>query len=666
VTLKSIEVHGLKTADRSVELGRLTLIRGPVGAGKSALIEALQFLALGCVPRVGRSEEATALLMHGPEIAVSATLEDGRIVKRALRRVGRSLKNGAEASWMPPRAQAQEIGDAIRALFGASDGEAAENLDIGRLLAVSGKELARRIEIILDQGGLSSEQRTARGVDLWEARVDSQRETVDGLRQPLPPAVVAALEELREPLEQVLGQGIVPAIEATKAGKLGHADESRRAVQARAALEERIRALAAPAEALADLQRRRAAAHDRSTQLARDVERFQGAAQDRTTAQSAVASAAAQVGPAMAALGQAETAAQRIPQLREQAQAIADPPDVPAPAVASPNPDTIAHATKLDEEAAYLEGRARDLLAGMPPLVTADEAAWRLEGAEKALRLAGESPWREVERIVGTLDEAAAAYPSTVGAAVEALRTLAEKHGGDTTALEGAVTVARRAIEAAQEAAVASQKSRAVIQADVTALQTDAGARRAAALAARKVALGEAVTANEATTAAYRQAAAERRLIVEGNAATRTRLSAEATALERALTQAREAKTAADAALTAAQARLSGLSDALPIDVPAATQEITSLAATVADLDAKIALCRNADALREELLRVTKTVESATARRDVYAAAEWAFQRLRDEDMAQRAGGLEGRMRKFLQAAGRSEDPYIRCQGGAA
>ena len=58
---------------------------------------------------------------------------------------------------------------------------------------------------------------------------------------------------------------------------------------------------------------------------------------------------------------------------------------------------------------------------------------------------------------------------------------------------------------------------------------------------------------------------------------------------------------------------------------------------------------RTADELVAEIQR-------AEAERDVFTAAEWAAQRLRERDLAARGGPILDRMRTFLRAAGRTEE----------
>ena len=157
-----LEFNGLKAADRSVELGKLNLFRGPVGSGKSSCLDALRFLALGYVPQNGKLPELTGRLMRGTEIGARLSL-DGRTLERRLicEQVKGVTRYRAEAidSAHSPKAKATEHSERIRGLFGSSDAEAAENLDLRALLSLSGNERAKKVQALLaNTSGMSVDE----------------------------------------------------------------------------------------------------------------------------------------------------------------------------------------------------------------------------------------------------------------------------------------------------------------------------------------------------------------------------------------------------------------------------------------------------------------------------------------------------------------------------
>ena len=71
------------------------------------------------------------------------------------------------------------------------------------------------------------------------------------------------------------------------------------------------------------------------------------------------------------------------------------------------------------------------------------------------------------------------------------------------------------------------------------------------------------------------------------------------------------------------------------------------------------AAAKNADGLREEIRKERDRCEALGAEATVWGCAEWACRRLREEDMARRAGPLQERMNRFLRAAGRTESAFV-------
>jgi hypothetical protein len=90
--------------------------------------------------------------------------------------------------------------------------------------------------------------------------------------------------------------------------------------------------------------------------------------------------------------------------------------------------------------------------------------------------------------------------------------------------------------------------------------------------------------------------------------------------------------------------------------VEAATQD---LAAEVDRLTEELDRVQRSAAAHEELSRLVREIDDAGATADVFAALEWALQRVRAEELAQAGGPLVEHMRRFLTGAGRSEVPFF-------
>lgn len=666
--IEHLEIRGLKVPVASVDLGRLTAILGPVGVGKSAIAESIQFAALGCVPRVGRTDAATAALMRDDAIQVDVCLAGDRAFTRSLTRVGARLQGSAAATWLPPRAKITECAESIRGLFGASDSEAAENLDIVRLLSVSGPELAKRIELLLDSGGLAAESRIARGREIWRGRLDAAREDRDGLRLPIDPDVAAAAERIVAIFDAEVAESIVHALEWARSEKLRTADAAKRSVAARAAIETRQMSLRAPAEGRKALEARKAEASARRTQLTTTEQIYCSAKHARASAETEVADATEAQARAAEALSRATEDAKAIDAIRADHDAIEDPPEVPAPEPVAPSAEAIALADRLEAEAREIEETAQQLLDSAPIAPSSAEAEAAVRIAERELAHAQASPWRQVEEHTKALeaDLLRFAPPHDDGwiQHIQSILRLAEENGGHTGRWTLILEEARAKVAELAVQAETAARARATAAADAAELRRRATARCVSAKAAREEALRGASAANNLRQVAYRDARTSRNSTLAYNASRRRELLEQIRVLEAALRIAEIRKADADRRATGARQRLAGLRDAIEVDEVAVRTEIAAIEVELADLDPKIRACRDADALLDEMDRLAAAIASASAENKAFAAAEWAIQRLRDEDMASRRGGLEARMTAFLRAAGRQEDPFLRTARG--
>ena len=112
------------------------------------------------------------------------------------------------------------------------------------------------------------------------------------------------------------------------------------------------------------------------------------------------------------------------------------------------------------------------------------------------------------------------------------------------------------------------------------------------------------------------------------------------------------------------RARIDGLDAVAPLDEDAAQAEIASLTDQVAGIDAQRSILEGADARRREMAFLAAELAKAQAERDACAAVEWACQRVRERQHQGRERPIVERMGRFLRAAGRAEEPFVRASKG--
>lgn len=716
-----LQHQGLRATDRAHELGRLNVVRGPVGSGKTTVLDAVALAALGFVPRLGRSEESTRALIRGSDASVGFTLDDGRRIERAF---GKAKGSRAECrvSWNP-KAKLTEAQTAAALLFGPTLDAAARMIDCRELLKASGKERARIVDAMLDGAG-STADAGARARRLLAARLASVSED----RVPDDPAAQRTLsgspvfDDVASLVAATLAKsGFAGAIEEAKDRKNRAAAESREKVAGRQSLEDRALAFKAPAESEDALRK----AHGEAVAAKSAAEeRIKAAdAQERNAVDLRQAVATARDAHAFAeavnpAVFRANAAAKR-----QEADGIADPVPPTAPVVEVEAPGVAAEVARLREVAARdanyaathqdpprpttivpTEAQREEVakirrMAEIPRTAAVDtsDAERRLADAERALESAKALPWREVEEIADEIMEVAPAQHAR-------LSELAKRHGGDVAALdearrsaylahlkrkdEAAAAIAKRSAEDAESARLTADADALWSRYVIEATSADAAAQGAwaeacaAAKAKRDALLDSAATARKAADAlakqeadrvaainadrsrAYREAAGAAASATAANVEARKRLRSEADSAD-ARAQAAEAdraKTSAD--LAAAEARLAGLALA-EYDRDADVKAAGDATARIAELATKLDALGRAAGLRAELAALLAEIDRADALRAAWAAAEWALAKMRDEDVARRSRPLEERMEAFLRGAGRTETPYVLCEGGA-
>ena len=747
-----IRTTGLQASDIDLPLSRLVLLLGPVGSGKTTHHDALQFAALGYVPRLGKALAETARLMRGSEMVVEVTLDDGRMFQRAVARTGNNLSSGAFASWLPPKTKATEASEAIKALFGASELEAAQSLDLRQLLAASPAHRAASIEALLDASSRSPEELGARGGALTVLRLAG----VEAGRMPADTheAMAAAggadmligrlhrragLFVARE-LEALLSaSGLANAIEHAKEERNRHGAAAKELAAARGQIEDRRVALAWSGAASADLQARHDKAATERDQAERDIALAERSEEARIIASSDIPAAEEEIARAEVALVVASGALEKAQALRAEADTFVDPPPIPLPnpvganqaqhdlaaqledealAIADPpevppvervdaDADAEAKARELDKASAQLQAEWASVAIPLA-LSTAAEAA-AVTVAERELERAASSPWRQVEEIARTIKRDALRDAWLVDMVAQLL-VLAASHGGDqqaaTERLCSAQAELARATEAARERQgdidAASAKRRA-LELRILETQSEAGrlrydANQSAMAANERANLAwvnacaerrETIAANEVrrrelrakarkirdeerarcddvdgrARAAYQSEMAERDEEIARRRCRRADLIAQAEAIEERAATAQQDLDRAKAALATLRAKVEGI-EVVAIDRDKAVARRDAASEEVARSAASLEVARTSEALHAEMQALIAKIEEATAMGAAYAAAVWACERLREEDLAARGRGIEERMRRFLVAAGRVEEPYLRSARG--
>lgn len=704
VRIVRISFEGVKAFDRDLVIGPRTALVGPPASGKSSVSDGLRFAALGHVPHLGGREADTAKILRGDRMAVHVELSDGRRFSRSLGRDGSSLRMEARTSWLPPGATATAQSAAIRSLFGESDEEAAECLDLRELLEASPSARASRIEALLSATSMKAADLAAllgalivtRLSKLPEGGIPEDREArgalIRGLTAGLPKAIGAALVPVLRDAAKTIDAGGVPGVLGfANEGKKKATQEVTRKLSARAELEDRSRGLRAPATTLDALNARRAQVSDRLAVLRSQLSQALAMSDARKTAQDRLAAAeAAAVDHAKVRTDIAKDRATAARWTKEAEEAVAGLPALPpAPVLVEADPKVAkkaaadeAKAKKLDDAAAKVLAVPKPSAPGMavPRGTAAEDRA--IADAERAIETGKEDPWAQVRTHLvdlGRYGFECEHGPLALAEPFLCLLRLSDRLAPDIARLEDALVNARTAkvaaiadvgrVDAENEAAEAKHveavKAWAAKRAEAEADRAKAAELRKDARAATQAELARVSEANRGTLDAHAAATAE---------ATKARQAAEEkrAALLRRAASATEAAdgdaadlAAEEAEVEAAKAHLAGQGDALPIDPAGATGEVATLDAELAAIDESKREVEGADARKREVDDLVAEIQRAEAERDVFTAAEWAAQRLRERDLAARGGPILDRMRTFLRAAGRTEEPYIRATKSA-
>lgn len=614
--IRSVAMQSFKGQDRTVDLQPRAVVTGPNGAGKSAIADAIRFALLGFVPDAGRLPAQTVKFASGPEMSVTLQIGE-KTLRRSLPATTR--KASAYASWVPPSESTESHALNILRMVGHDTDEAAESLDLRQLLRAGPAIRAQRINALLDatSGDAAARWTKLRALILHRLTGAPAEVAAAVAESHLTPAQKAALDKIGErQLREWLALGIDEAIEQAKRGK-------KTATEAAKAFVTKPSGWCRRPSAEVDAERQKVA--QEAAQLLVRIEQAAGAAKARAASETLLAGLRAVTGDPVA--------------LRAQAAAIADPAEIPAPALMA----TPAADPRPDE----LEAQARAKLDSRPEIPSTKPAEANLAAAEAALRLALESPWREVERIAQDIRNAAA---TDIGEGaylvwVDLLLSLASKHGGNAAALDTAVKAAVLALSEARDAAESAKSTRAQLADEAKRLRSEADELRAADRARQ----ADVAATNAKIMSEFDANRASRSVIVSVNATTRLQLCAQADAIERARLQ-----------LAAEEAKLAALPEAT-VDVELLRAKHGELTKRYAELGQEFAHAQTVERDTEANAKAQADQMLADTTRDVWAAYQWALETFRATDMAERSGPIITKMVAFFAAAGLQVTPYMRA-----
>lgn len=691
--ITKLSIHGLKSRDQEIRPAKLNLITGPVGSGKSTVLDALAFAALGWIPRLGKGIAETARLMREDTIAVQVAT-DVLSFARTLRRDGSALRRVPVCSTVDTHEKDAAHSEAIVSLFGNGEAEAAENIDLRALLSCTPNERASKLEKLVASGAMTLDQIAERVYTLAVARMadvtpdripagPAGQSVIAGLLGTLPVGVQATMARVRGDL----GRAIPDLIEyaASSATEARATTKTTRAAHAEITLRQSTMPTATVDVAAISAQRDEAIGSMSSLS-----DRYRAAIAARQAVNAARESErqfAGAVDAAQATLNAAREAIPNADALEAQLRGITDPEDVVAPAPVAPDPsaeESVAILTRGIEALVDPPEVPRFTPEIVPLPIDCYRETVAVDGARFHVERLRASPWRKVEEHTRALarffDRDGPDAPVDEGMQrLDALLTLAAENGGSLASMENVLAVAvadlakATAAKEARDAEIAQVAARnlAAVEAndaerkqytnDLAYVRRQRDDLRTLIQNTRSAAAKEAEAANREAHAEYMTRKAARDAVVRSNADTRESMRSQSANIRRTAADAQAQFDRASSALREIRARLAGMNpqdaEAIGVALNAARDERDRLTAQLDE-------CQRYDALRSELARLVDRIQEADDAVKVWTSIVDAAKQTRAEDLSARSAGLVGRIGTFLKAAGRSEQPYIRTAKG--
>lgn len=646
--------HGFKGRSAELEVSGAKIAVGENGSGKSAVLDALRFFALGYVPFLGKRPQDTAALMPDDERELSVELvTEGGAARRILTRRENGFSVDASASWLV-NAKPSEQAKAITGLFGKEEVDVAEVLDLRELLNATPNQRAARLEALVAAGKRTAEEMLLavkkKIVQRLAAIDDKRMAELEDYRAALPlvsKKCLAVLDESADLLAaKISDAGIPGALAWANEEKKGAADGVRRREQA--AKELRLRA----AEVEEPDRKEEQVTEDEISLLDREIGALQNqakGAEARAMRRRAVldAAAAADVAAKAAAKGLQEldaTARPRIKAIEKEQKAQGPEPVMPGE---PPTPPKIA---ELQAKADKLTREADAIRTEEVPTADVIRAANSIQALKAELEESTTSPWGRVLAIAAKLRKATPA--GKPGAAlIQELQEIAKAEAADLREPEEIQT----AIEAAEKALTASK---AVCKA-AEGRNAEKGPRREELRAKAREALQEAQGLADEAEGQRRAALGAWSDAHAKWTRQRDALRTERDGLLSRLKTAQEVAESSEArrAGAATLADQQGPEEAPPANPALLVEKRGKLAIRLQEL-------QRAAALFAEINRAIEEIEGARASLDTFAAIEWALQQERQAELAHAGGRFLELVGQFLKAGDRPEKPYIKA--GAA
>lgn len=640
-----LTTKGIKANDRSIEVEQLNLLHGRNGSGKSTVINALQFLALGYVPSLGKRPVDVAALMEGSEMEVELTLKDGRTMRRTLARTEKGYVQDAEVSWQK-NAKPTESAKEILRQFGAEEIDVAEGLDVRQLLQATPNQRAARIEQLLESG-----KRPVKETVDAVARLTVMRLIPKLTEENMPALVSEAMPMVAErhrgflydnaPIlsGKIRESGISGAMAWANEEKKRSSNGLQRSEAAAKAMSLRAVEVPEPSEKdIKDLEAKRDGLQQEYGAIASKSEDYERRASARKGIQDAIKGAEYSADRAAEALEEAEsTGGDGVDELQKKS----DEARKAIEALKAPAAPDFTPVRKIDKELEELHEKLDAIT--VPEIPDTNQVLYAAQKAQDDLQRAKSSPWAEVLAIAKELKDIK--DQKTRAARLEKLAR--QGLGAGIDSLEQDLEQRKNELKEAVAAAEAARADRDAKVSEQQALEARAAQKAVDRDKLRTKLNGDHVKALAEFDAKKRQLVADRQA-AERQIAVRTQ----------AVDQARKEKEEAVRRLESLRDQLKGMGE-LPEAPADAGALLDMLEETKAELDKLI----KARAIHGEIQNALKQIEEAQAERDVFGAIEWALQRQREVELNDAGGPLLSNMTTFLAAAGRKEKPFVKASG---
>ncbi len=658
--ITGITITGLKgTDDRVVDMGQLTLITGPVGSGKTAVLDAIRFAALGFIPGLGKGSSDTAAVMSGNQLGVAVRLERHTFDRQLTKRKS-TLRATAMCSWLADDDEITDAkrGEAITKAFGTDINAAGENLDIRELLTATGTDRAKRLKQLVDATGVDRERQQTLVVAIAQIRAAGQPIPSD-LEKAEQAAIGAAAHITFDP--EILAAAKTQVLEAeTYDAFISWA--SKRKKEASAIQKELVAAHAVLESELAGHKGAGDNAEELEAQLAqldRDiakhtqlVESAEKAAQAKAEVEKAIPALTTIRDAAEAKLAEAAGPLDRVAVLRREAGDLAKGGE-PYPAEpTAPTRKLSEHEPPLTKLREKLDGVGQALLwNGNQELVEAREnrasTAVKLEGVESAL---SEGPWFMVHQVI--TDMAIVDVPNTPVHEdhkqwIARLREATIRAVGDPEEERTKLVAAEQEVrnwEAARADWIRTGK-------DLLSLQIAEAEKLLAEVQAEWDAHELALTQWRPLRDSWQESTKQATADIQAK-------NEEANAIESDHQDAKDAATKAASDLKEMEARAEGVDSALATTAEAERTARTEVEAQHKTLKPRAKAAGVAEGIRQQKKISAQKVDEADLTAKFHGAIHWAAQRVQEQMIASGSLVTEN-VSKFLKAAGLTKEAYL-------